>query len=140
MRKTRDSSRTASRYVESLSIVAAATGALILALMGGMDWPRSLIVICGISLLTGGIVFTLLEMYKQVRPPAEAEPKRTESRPVQTFEPLVMWPVLMDPYPHHEDHPESPGQDQGQMTSHLPGSTLVLEELAAAYQKWRRRV
>ena len=140
MRKARDSSRTASRFVESLAIVAAATGALILALMGGLDWARSLIVICGISLLTGGLVFTFLEMYRQVRPPIEPEQEVPSLRPAKKMEVLEMCPVYVDPYPHHEHHPESPGHDQGQMTSHLPGSTLVLEELAAAYQRWRRRV
>lgn len=35
-----------------------------------------------------------------------------------------------EPYPHHENHPESPGLDQGQLTSHWPSTTPILEDLS----------
>jgi hypothetical protein len=85
------------------------------------------------TLLIGGIVFSLL---KTQRPVPSASARRL-ARQCETFqailvrierEKLLEQPTNSDePYPHHETHPESPGLDQGQLTSHLPGSTPFFE-------------
>ena len=41
-----------------------------------------------------------------------------------------------EPYPHHEDYQGSEGEDQGQLTSHLPGSTPFFEKLDVPI-KWQ---
>lgn len=40
---------------------------------------------------------------------------------------LVVEPPTGEPYPHHEDHVESAGFDQGQLTSRLTGSTPFVD-------------
>jgi hypothetical protein len=42
-----------------------------------------------------------------------------------------------EPCPHHENYPESPGEDQGQLTSHLPGSTPFFNHRAFLAQNQR---
>lgn len=87
------------------------------------------------AVLIGGIVFSLLKTYRSV-PSAGA---RRLAKQCQTFEAdlvriekeklLEQSTNRDEPYPHHETHPESPGEDQGQLTSHLPGSTPFFEGL-----------
>jgi len=40
---------------------------------------------------------------------------------------VVVEPPTGEPYPHHEDYPESAGLDQGQLTSDLIGSTPFID-------------
>ena len=92
-----------------------------------------LILIGAAAILIGGIVFSLL---KTQRPVASASARRL-ARQYEAFEAdlaRIKTEKLLEqstdrdePYPHHETHPESPGEDQGQLTSHLPGSTPFLE-------------
>ena len=92
-----------------------------------------LILMGAAAMLIGGIVFSLL---KTQRPVPSASARRL-ARQYQAFEAdlarigtekLQEQSTSRDePYPHHETHPESPGEDQGQLTSHLPGSTPFLE-------------
>jgi hypothetical protein len=92
-----------------------------------------LILIGGAAMLIGGIVFSLLKTQRPV-PSASA---RKLARQYQAFEAdlarieteqlLEQSTSCDEPYPHHETYPESAGEDQGQLTSHLPGSTPFLE-------------
>ena len=92
-----------------------------------------LILMGAAAMLIGGIVFSLL---KTQRPVPSASARRL-ARQYQAFEAdlarigtekLQEQSTSRDePYPHHETYPESPGEDQGQLTSHLPGSTPFLE-------------
>lgn len=104
----------------------------------GAGLPRvesltSLILMSAAAVLIGGIVFSLL---KTQRPVPSASSRRM-ARKCDVFQAdlvrverkklLEQSTNRDEPYPHHETHPESPGEDQGQLTSHLPGSTPFFE-------------
>jgi hypothetical protein len=92
-----------------------------------------LILMSAAAVLVGGIVFSLL---KTQRPVPSASSRRL-ARQCDVFQAdmvRIEREKLLDqstnsdePYPHHETHPGSPGEDQGQLTSHLPGSTPFFE-------------
>jgi hypothetical protein len=97
-----------------------------------------LILMSAAAVLVGGIVFSLL---KTQRPVPSASSRRL-ARQCDVFqadlvsierEKLLEQSTNSDePYPHHETHPGSPGEDQGQLTSHLPGSTPFFEDVEPA--------
>jgi hypothetical protein len=122
-------------------MIAAATLALIVGLMLGLAWEKCLILIVGAAALTGGIVFTFLEIRRIALPPGPKQAARSTLHSAVTNLRRIIAPIPKsnDPCPHHEYYPESPGQDQGQLTSHLSGPTPVLEELAKAFRKRHHR-
>jgi hypothetical protein len=100
-----------------------------------VEWLVGSILMGAAAMLIGGIVFSLL---KTQRPVPSASARRVARQCVALDadlvrierEKLLEQPTDSDePYPHHETHPESPGQDQGQLTSHLPGSTPFFEDV-----------
>jgi hypothetical protein len=116
----------------------AQTGAAPQQAWSGAKLPRvggltGLILMGAAAVLIGGIVTSLLKM---IRPVPSASSRRL-ARQCDAFqadlvrierEKLLEQPTNSDePYPHHETHSESPGEDQGQLTSHLPGSTPFFE-------------
>jgi hypothetical protein len=98
-----------------------------------VESPSPLVLMGAAAILIGGIVFSLL---KTQRPVASASARRL-ARQYEAFEAdlgrieneklLEQSKSPDEPYPHHETYPESPGEDQGQLTSHLPGSTPFLK-------------
>jgi hypothetical protein len=92
-----------------------------------------LILMSAAAVLIGGIVFSLLKMQR----PVPSASSRKVARQCDVFEAnlvriereklLEQSTKSDEPYPHHETHSESPGEDQGQLTSHLPGSTPFFE-------------
>jgi hypothetical protein len=82
--------------------------------------------------LIGGIVFSLL---KTPRPDLSADDQNL-AKEYEAFEAdlvriersklLEQSTDSEEPYPDHETHPGSPGQDQGQLTSHLTRFRSVL--------------
>jgi hypothetical protein len=93
-----------------------------------------LILMSAAAVLIGGIVFSLLKMQR----PFPSAMSRSLGRQCDAFqadlvrierEKLQKSTTADEPYPHHETHPGSPGQDQGQLTSHLPGSTPFFEDV-----------
>jgi hypothetical protein len=134
-----------------LAMVAAATTAVIFSLMSGVNWRFGLVLMCAAAALAGGVLFTILkmrnlgraslgrELTQATRPGASGDNARSaKSRyPVSRIEQerATEQPVDSDKGCfHHENHPESPCEDQGQLTSHLPGSTPFFEELNAVSQ------
>ena len=126
-----------------LPTVAAAAIALMFGLLVGVSWPLCLMLMGAMAVLIGGVAFTLLKMHSLAFPKDRAgryeflDPNRSaELRLRAQPQILVKRPADEEPYPHHEDYPESAGEDQGQLTSHLPGSTPFLEDLAVR-KIWR---
>jgi len=118
----RGESRVAFWSVQLLAITIIAI-ALIFALLAGLSPRISILILIVCAVLMGGIVYSVRALsgagYPRGKTNSSLQP-HTRMR----AEPQV--PVSQptgEPYPHHEAHPESPGQDQGQLTSHLPGST-----------------
>jgi len=115
-----------------LAMVATGTTALILSLLGGLQWQGSIMVMASVTVLIGGIVYSLLEMYRLGYPVRHSETARTR----QDWSPRILRNTVSQQSAeideacfHHENHPESSGEDQGQLLSHLPGSTPFLERL-----------
>jgi hypothetical protein len=93
----------------------------------------SLILMGAAGVLIGGIVFSLLRTQR----PVPSASSRRLARECEAFEVdlvriereklLEQSTTRDEPCPHHENHPGSPGQDQGQLTSRLPGTTPFFE-------------
>ena len=84
-----------------------------------------------------GIVFTFLELRLLAQTPKEraGDILPEEKEP---YGPVTVQPATGDPYPHHEDYPESVGFDQGQLTSRISGSTPFVEDLARSQEEVTR--
>jgi hypothetical protein len=115
----------------------------------GAGLPRvgsltSLILMSATAVLIGGIVFSLLKTQRPV-PSASSRRFARQCDVIQADLVRVEREKLLEqstnrdePYPHHETHPESPGEDQGQLTSHLPGSTPFFEGVNSTIRGRRR--
>jgi hypothetical protein len=125
-----------------LPTIAAATIALMFGLLAGLSWPRCLMLMGALAALIGGAAFSLLKMHRlALSQPVGSSDRVATGLPVDSNRSattsLAAPPrglarqsaFLFQPYPHHEDYPESAGEDQGQLTSHLSGSTPWLEDL-----------
>jgi len=119
------------QFEATLAIVAVATLAFIIGLVAGLSWQECVTLIIGVSCLLGGIVFTLIEMHRLTHPPTSRRSPPPSTKAATVLRKIVArsWQSV-DPLPHHENYPECPGQDQGQRTSNIPGSTPLLEEIA----------
>ena len=140
--------RIAWQSVELLTMIAAISLAWMVGLALGLSVSITLILMIGTALLTGGVLFTFLEI-RRIAPPTltDSDITREALRTVNHSDQLIILGILrrrMAPLfeneacPHHEYFPESPGEDQGQLTSQLSASTPILEELIAAYRKRQR--
>jgi hypothetical protein len=123
-----------------LPMVAAAALALMFGLLGGVNW-RLCLMLMGGGALTGGVAFTFLQMHslglpQKARAPDRIVPSAADSKLRTQRHTLVKQAAWeYEPCPHHENYPESPGEDQG-LTSHLPGSSPFFDELNAPIS-WR---
>jgi len=138
MRKTRSEHGVGPGFEELLAMIAAATVALIFGLVGGVSWGKYLLLMGGGAAIIGAFVYTFRAMCSagRIRPangidqPENRLPQRRvhlQPRPGGETQEAFGQPTS-EPYPHHENYPESAGQDQGQLTSHLPGSTPLVAE------------
>ena len=124
------------------------TGALPQQAWSGARLPRVGWIACSIlmgaaAVLIGGIVFSLLKTQR----PVPSGSARRLARRCEAFQAnlvriereklLGQSTNSNEPYPHHETHPESPGEDQGQLTSHLPGSTPFFEDVNPCHPSGR---
>lgn len=123
-------------FLSLLAVAAAAMLALIFCLMANLRGVELLAVVVASSLVVGGIVFSLLELYgqgrgdkalKQISAIAAFEAQLALER-ARAERDNVESSISLEPYRHHEDHAESPGRDQGQLTSNLPGTTPFFEK------------
>ena len=116
-----------------LSVAATATTALIFSLLTGLKWQGSLMVMASVALLIGGIVYSLLEMRRLGYPAIHHDPSRfNQPERLRIPHRQTAWQhsaAVDEACFHHENHPESAGEDQGQLLSHLSGSTPFLERL-----------
>jgi hypothetical protein len=125
-----------------LPMVAAAAVALIFSLLVAVSWPVCLMLMGAGAALVGGVAFTFFQMHSLGLPQKARAPDRVvrsaaESKLRTQRQMLVKQAACeYEPCPHHENYPESPGEDQGQLTSHLPGSTPFFDELNAPIS-WR---
>jgi hypothetical protein len=136
-------------FAYSAAIVGLATVIVVVSLLAGLNWAWCLMLICATGVLAWGMLFTLFEVHRLSSTVASIIEKEQRDdlivRQIAALEPTAklgpaelreIW-LNSEPYPHHEDHPGSPGEDQGQLTSHLSGSTPLIELLQFAF--WTRR-
>lgn len=129
------------RSEELLGMIAAATLALLVGLVEGLSLPDCLILVMGAAVITGGVIFTILEVHRLASPAGApvTQPEHPSAHGLSAFANLgrAMQPVAesTEACPHHEYYPESPGQDQGQLTSRWPSSTPSLREFLRAYRR-----
>jgi len=119
-----------------LVMILAASFAWVLVLLANFSWQTCAILMGGMALLIGGIMYTMLEM-NRLTDRRRAKEVEAEMAAIEAFETLLaaeraqaernLPPEGVEPYRHHEEHAESPGYDQGQLTSRLSGTTPFLK-------------
>jgi hypothetical protein len=100
-------------------------------MMAGLHWWQILIWAVSACLVIGAIMFTFFEVRRLAgvsRSDAEIAREEAEAER-QTRHVVIVQPPTGEAQPHHEDHAESPGLDQGQLTSRTPGGTPLIEDL-----------
>jgi hypothetical protein len=125
-----------------LPMVAAATFALMFGLLTEVSGPVCLMLMGAGATLVGGVAFTLLQMHTLALSHETGSPdhatrhEHLDAARSAASSVSAHWQMLLknpanecEPYPHHEDYQGSEGEDQGQLTSHLPGSTPFFEKL-----------
>jgi hypothetical protein len=100
---------------------AALTCATAYSQMAGLGGLQRLLLLIGSVFVAWAIVFCFLEVRRIGRkaPVKAAEFYRTRTATIE--------PATGEPYPHHEYRAESPGLDQGQLTSQLSGTTPFVD-------------
>ena len=119
-----------------LVMAGAATMALMFSLLAGLNWQKYLMLMGAAAVLTGGILFSLIEMYRLGYPTGRLESARPVAdsavRMISRAQRRATAEERVDSNEacfHHENHPESPGEDQGQLVSHLSGTTPFFEDV-----------
>jgi hypothetical protein len=135
-RKTKSANANSEFLIEYLlPTTSAATIALMFGMFIGVSRPMCLMLMGATAVLIGGVAFTLLEMHGLALPEDVSarydflDPNRCAELRLRAQQQILVNQSAheSDPCPHHEYYPESAGEDQGQRTSHLPGSTPFFE-------------
>jgi hypothetical protein len=120
----RKASQVAFTYVVISAVVI--TAILLYSLVAELSWPQRLWLTVGVLIVVWGIVFSIHEVRRIAT--------RSESilGPADVVDPDAPRKVIVEPptseaTPHHEMHPGSAGQDQGQLTSRLGGTPTPRE-------------
>jgi hypothetical protein len=103
----------------------AIASAMVYSAIAGLSWLQNLLLLVGCLIVGWAILFSVLEVRRIASTPknrGEAAFKEDYPDRIVTVE-----PPTGDPYPHHEDYPQSAGFDQGQLTSRIPNSTPFMD-------------
>lgn len=120
-------SRNAFVYVVANAITLSC--AITYALVAHLAWWQNLLLTAGSVIFVSMVVFSYLEVARLGRISRSSTASPVEED-VEVMRVVVVEPPTGAPYPHHEDHDGSQGQDQGQLTSRLAGSTPLVDLLA----------
>jgi hypothetical protein len=124
-------------FLYALTLAVVVGCAMTFRLVHRVGWTETVLVLIGGLFLVWGVLFTILEMRRLAQTTQErAEDIVAEKK--ETYGPVTVQPPTGEPYPHHEDYPESAGFDQGQLTSRIPGSTPFIEDLASQQEEVTR--
>ncbi len=126
--------RTAFVFVVVTAVIV--TSIVIYSLVAALTSWESLVLLMGTLVVVWAIVFTILEMYRLARLPKDGQAVIENEDDLEFPRTVVVQSPTGEPYPHHEHYPESPGLDQGQLTSQLPDSRPWIGELI---EIWRRK-
>ena len=81
----------------------------------------------GCLIVGWAILFSVLEVRRLGQTAKERADEALEDANPYSSRIVVVEPPTGERYPHHEDHAESPGLDQGQRTSQLPDSMPFID-------------
>ena len=95
-------------------------------LVAGLRLWQTLIVLFGGLSVGWALLYSILEVRRLAQTAKEREEELLDPYFSRT---VTIEPPTDDPCPHHEDYRESSGQDQGQRTSRLPGSTPLVDRI-----------
>jgi hypothetical protein len=95
----------------------------------GLTLGQTILAVIGAVVVGWAILFSILEVRRLAKTPAEAAQALEEASNPYTPRTVVVDPPTADPYPHHEDYTQSSGFDQGQLTSRIPDTTPLIARL-----------
>ena len=121
-------------YVVVAAVIVAAV--MTFTSVAGLGWPHRALMLIGCTIVGCAVLFSALEFRRL----SQSEQQRSEDRvdAARTAYPsgtAAVEPPTGEACPHHEDHMESPGFDQGQLTSQLPEDTPLIPELLGGRTK-----
>ncbi len=126
LRAKRKTIRSAFIYGAVTAVVLTCLG--MYSLLADLTAWQTLLLLAGSLIVTWTILFTVLEMLRLARQSnAGGSQALIEDEELDLPRVVVVRPSTGDPYPHHEHYAESGGLDQGQLTSQLPESPLIIE-------------
>jgi len=107
----------------------ALASAMIYSGIAGLTLAQTILAVIGAVVVGWAILFSILEVRRLAKTPAEAAQALEEASNPYTPRTVVVDPPTADPYPHHEDYTQSSGFDQGQLTSRIPDTTPLIARL-----------
>ena len=107
----------------------ALASAMIYSGIAGLTLAQTILAVIGAVVVGWAILFSILEVRRLAKTPAEAAQALEEASNPYTPRTVVVDPPTADPYPHHEDYTQSSGCDQGQLTSRIPDTTPLIARL-----------
>jgi hypothetical protein len=103
-------------------------GAMTFSGIAGLTTLQTVLLLIGCLIGAWGTLFTLLEIRRITRTPTDKANDALEvAASPYASRTVIVKPPTGEPYPHHEYFTESPGLDQGQLTSRIPGDTPFIE-------------
>lgn len=118
----RKTSRVLFPYIIVLATIISLTAGF--GMMAGLQGWKILLWCVGLCLVVGAGMYTFFEVRRLagITNPRE-QAWEEEQADAETEREIIIGPGTGEPYPHHEGHGESPGFDQGQLTSRSPEPT-----------------
>jgi hypothetical protein len=120
--------RKTSRVAFTFAVISAVaiTAITLYSLFAGFTLFETLFLLLGSLVVTWAMIFSVFEVRRIA---SHAKSISADISQQELVDPDVPCVVIVqsstgDPCPHHENHAESPGLDQGQLTSRLPDSGL----------------
>ena len=107
----------------------ALASAMIYSGIAGLTLAQTILAVIGAVVVGWAILFSILEVRRLAKTPAEAAQALEEASNPYTPRTVVVDPPTADPYPHHEDYTQSSGFDQGQLTSRIADTTPFIGRL-----------
>jgi len=120
----REKTRITFAYVVVTAITV--TSIILYSLTVGLRGWQSFLFLVGSLILAWSIVFTFVEVRRLARISKNGGQAPEEESDFYPPRRIIVDPPTGEPYPHHEDHLESAGQDQGQLTARLSGVTPLI--------------
>ena len=113
-------------FAFGVATAAAITCIVLYSLMARLSGFETLFLLIGSLVVLWAILFTFYEVRRIA---TRSKSIRGEVHEIDPDGPrrVIIQPPTGDPWPHHEYAPESPGQDQGQLTSRLSGTPSIRE-------------